>query len=323
MVAKRFLYLLFFVLPVSSVFAAGGVNGVTTPYIDDDRPDRGWFFYEIYPEVKKEKILTEMPPEQQPSNKVEECMHRDHWTPECGFVIPRSIEFTERQYKELSANMALNANNTEAVFEFQRFNKWVVDQAVTLSNTWAYNSAQNPEELGSGGMAVSNFGRRILGSVNRAKRQDLFESLAETSTLYYFTRSDCVYCVEMVPVVNDIQRETGMNIWNVSLDEMVIEGFENNVAAPESLPVAEMLGIEMVPTLFIHMPPDQWIRVTTGIDTTDMVLSRIVNFVEAYRSALLKGMSEGEELQPDFSNSGPYKYGRDEMDRYRTTDQGA
>jgi len=270
--------------------------------------ERGWWFYETRPEPPEEMQLEPPPPPvasaETPEEKDARCKEPASWTPDCGFVNPGTdFDFQAQQRDALLTQMVMNPNEPKAVEAFQYYTKWIMDQAVAVANMWYFNRVQNPELDPQVAQPISAFGLRLVSGVKEANSKGIFDFLRENGMLVYFTRTDCSYCHDMAPIVQMVASQTGIPVWDASLDESCMPGFERCLAAPATLDPARALQVATVPAVFLHVEPDTWIRVSTGVTSAETLKSRIVNFFSAYRSAMLKGVDNGEGLRPsvDFS----------------------
>ena len=109
-----------------------------------------------------------------------------------------------------------------------------------------------------------------------------------------------------------LEQETGMMVWNFSLDDEHLPGFDHIMNYPRLSKsmrenIARYISIDWLPTIYLYMKPVQengighWIRITSGITTLDEIKERTIHFVEAYKHAIVKGVGENQKIQPDFS----------------------
>jgi hypothetical protein len=144
-----------------------------------------------------------------------------------------------------------------------------------------------------------------MTDVKKGHSAEIFKALKDDEAmLVYFTRNDCQFCHAMAPNVRNISEQTGLPLWNAALDEGCIPGFESKCLSGAAVQKpAQALQVTIVPTLFLHVPPTTWIRISTGVTDEASILARTVSFFAAYRTALLKGVDNGDALKPsvDFS----------------------
>lgn len=306
---------LFKILPLVLALCSGTAFGQAVQKVDpastlQQKAERGWFFYEDPVKPKEPKPQKPKPEEVAKAEKEkppeEECKTPETWTAKCGFVHPgTNFEFQAKQRDALLENMTMSQNDPKAVEAFQFYMKWVMSRASEVANLWYYNMVQNPELDASASQPVSSFGLRLMTDVKKGQASEIFQALkADDGMLVYFTRTDCQFCHAMAPNVQEIARKTGLPIWNAALDDTCINGFESKCMAGALVQKpAQALQVTIVPTLFLHVPPTTWIRLSTGVTDEASILARTVSFFSAYRTALLKGVDNGDALKPsvDFS----------------------
>lgn len=280
--------------------------------------ERGWFFYERDKEPEPEEPIVEEPPRATPTpspTEQERCTSKETWTVDCGFVDPgKDFEFQAKQRDELMRAMAMNQNDPQAVENFQYYMKWLVERSVEVANLWKYNLVQNPELDATVKAPVSTFGLKLMTQVRSSSEDAILTALKEEGAfLIYFSRHDCNFCHAMTSTLANLAKDTGLDMWNVALDDTCMPKFEDRCRrGAEAVRVAQALRVTIVPTLFLYVPgskPDQdtWLRIATGVTDSQTMKGRVVSFFTAYRTALLKGVANGTKNRPsvDFSQSRP------------------
>lgn len=292
----------------------------------EERPDKGWFFYDDPvkakepEEVKLPPAISGQPRHEEPDDR---CAKPETWTADCGFVDPGlDFEFQARQRDKLLERMALSKNDPKAVENFQRYMRWAIERSIEIANTWAYNVAQKPELDGTLNNPVSTFGIRLMTDVRKGEAQEIFKALKdEGAILVYFSRADCTFCHQMRDVLEWLEKDTGLKVWNAPLDGQCMPGYQD-VCQPGAISVtaARILQVSIVPTIFLYIPENTWIRIATGVNTTEVMKARIVQFFTAYRKALLAGMESADGVTPpmDFSSEEPGSVGSSRVSRLPT-----
>jgi thiol-disulfide isomerase/thioredoxin len=163
---------------------------------------------------------------------------------------------------------------------------------------------------------TSQFALLMVSNIQGDKEKEFFKLLSESSFLVYYTRTDCEYCHIQAPIIQRLAKETGLKVYNASLDQRHLEGFDDYMTDPETRKPAEILKVSTVPTLFLYLKPklddatqaQQWIRVATGLTTEDVIKERMIDFVRAYRHAIVTGFKDGrKQYTPDFSQNGMHQ----------------
>lgn len=258
---------------------------------------RGYWFYKE--PVKDLPLAVEPTPEAAPSKenpkKTNPCLSVATWTANCGFVNPKnSFEFQAKQRDELMQQMALNPDSAKAVESFQRYNKWVVEQGVKAAQMWQYNMVQNPDLDPSVAAPISAVGLALVSSANNASAVEIWRVIAESGGfLVMFTRDDCPYCHSSLPLVARVSTETGIPAYVAPLDGKCFKDVPAEACLPGDVSYASGVALQatLVPAVFLYVPDQTWIRVATGVVTSETMKSRISNFFAAYRSGVAKGLA--------------------------------
>jgi len=283
--------------------------------LNEAKPEKGWFFNE---EEKKPEPEEEEPPQAKPKMptepakppKEERCKKKDSWSADCGFVHPgQDFDFQAKQRDALLQQMAMSNNDPKAVEAFQYYMRFVLERTSEVTNLWWYNMVQNPDLDPNVTAPVSAFGLRLMTDVQKGHAKEIFDLIKEEGGMFVaFTRSDCVYCHQMVEPLKLLSTRTGLPIRNASLDDKCLPAFQEGcLTAPASTRPAEALQVTTVPSVFLYVKPNTWLRVATGVVDTDSMTTRATQFFSAYRNAMLKGVENGQNGRPsvDFNGIDP------------------
>lgn len=293
--------------------------------LNKETPRKGWFWYqdpvekketpkeviEVAPvnEVKVDKTVpvvgvskpkeekTQVPLEEDP----EFCLTKEKWVASCGFVDPgNDFDFQAKQRDILLQQMSLQPDKPEVVEAAQRYMKWIVGKASQAANMWYFNMVQNPDLDPTVKSPISEIGIALASKVRNASRLEYFRTIREEGgILFYFSRHDCSYCHDQAPMTRRVARTMGLQLINVPLDAKCIEGFEGDDCAP-NIPIEQIavLNVQIVPSLYLYVPDNTWIRLGTGVVSDQKILANTVNFFSAYRSAMLAGIDNGNGVRP-------------------------
>ena len=280
--------------------------------LDSNNPrECGWFWGHLNDDDEEEEEPEE-PPVEVPMIKAPEeeldCTDPDQWEPSCGFVDPEgSFEFQAKQRDMLLNQSVMNPNNPETVESFQRYMRWAVDQAITMSRMWEWNQIQNQDLNPLVHSPVSSFGLRAASRTRDGKRNAVMEEINDQEGfLVWFTRTSCQFCHDMQPVMKQLARRTGLTIYNAPLDGGCMPEFSNSCdTSGRSVEAAGHLAVEAVPDLWLHLPQDDlWFRVSSGVEAAQRITSRIEVFFGAIQRAAEKGLEavgDGRSPPVDFS----------------------
>lgn len=294
-------------------------SGLTVKVAPDAKlqadPEKGWWFYLDPAEAEKkkeelysfDKVAPPVPEDtaKEPENK---CLKKETWDPSCGFIEPgKDFEFQEKQRDALLQSMVMNPKDSYAVEAFQQYNKWVMDTALQVAQMWQYNLSQNPELDPRVNKPINPFGLRIASQIRDNTTQELFRVLSKEGYLFYFSKVDCQYCHSMAPIINSLAKDTGLKVFNIALDGTCMPDYEQAcLTGDDAMNAAKILKVSVVPTLYLYVEPQAWIRVANGLSSDDAIRGRIVNFVNGYKNALAQGLSApnpGERAPMDFAKT--------------------
>ena len=260
----------------------------------DKSANIGYWFY-------KEPLSHEMDRDKKYRENRSKCSNIKTWSIDCGFVDPMTLNlsrdeafsFEQREYKALLRNFSMNSNDKSAVFQWQRFNDWAIDQAMVAAYTSEFNIAQHPELDSTIAHPFSQFGTLILKNFNNAMQEDFFKMLAKSSLLVFFTRSNCSFCHYQADILRMLASKTHIPVWDASLDRNHLPNFSHYLVAPDTLKPAQYLHVSTVPAIFLYLAPqatggsqEHWIRLATGLTSAEVIENRILRFAQDYRKAL-------------------------------------
>ena len=292
----------------------------------DDHPEHGWYFDALAPKKPVLRlVIVPQAPRHKPLSKRQQCHQPGTWTADCGFIPPTSLgltptavwAFEQQEYHQLLHRYALYPNNAKEVYHFQKFQYWALDNAMTASYTWQFNREQHPDVNASVNAPVSQFGLRLIKHIESHSEPAFWRTLSKTAFFMLVTRTDNAQCQAQGQLLRRLAREKKMVVWNLSIDGGHLPGFTHvmhyyALPAVEQHALATHLSLNWLPALYLYLKPvnhtqvGRWIRVATGITTLDAIESRTLNFVQAYRHAIVQGAGKKRHLAPDFSRNHLY-----------------
>jgi conjugal transfer pilus assembly protein TraF len=149
---------------------------------------------------------------------------------------------------------------------------------------------------------------RMMSEVQKGRDDEIYKVLKEEGgMLVFFTKSDCQFCHVMATGMKRVGADTGLPVRNAALDDKCMPGFEDGCVAGEAvLEPAKVLKVTTVPTVFLYVKPNTWIRVANGLTDDTTMKERVFSFFTAYRTAMLKGINNAQKGRPavDFSYTG-------------------
>lgn len=254
-----------------------------------------WGFDDNTPKPAKKNPAPKVSVQAKPS-KAELCQHTKTWDKSCGFVDPKgdfALQAKERDALRIDAVM--NPGDQHAVLQFQKYMRWASNEAVLFTQMWQYNQQQFPSLNPQAEAPVSRFGLLMASAASDRQTRSIWGALqAQKAFFVYFTRSDCEFCHAMAPTVKRVSHDTGLPVWDASLDSKCLPGFKNCHTGDTSLMPARILRVSIVPTLFVYLPStNSWIRVSTGISSVQEIEQRTHQFFTAVRAAAARGLKNG------------------------------
>lgn len=228
-----------------------------------------------------------------PSASPQTCHHAGTWQPKCGFINPHgSFALQAKERDALRQAAVMHPTNQNAVLQFQKYMRWMTNEAILFTQMWMYNMQQFPSLNPAVASPLSTFGLRMASEAQRVHAHVVWHVLQSMHAFFvYFSRSDCIYCHAMASTVRRVARHAGLPIWDASLDATCLPGFVHCGTAPATIAPAQRLHVSIVPTLFIFVPKTQsWLRVSTGISSQTAIESRTRLFFQAAESAAQHGL---------------------------------
>lgn len=304
-------------VPASAKPAAAGKN--EKGFCDPRKPgtECGWFFgadFDVEPkeeEPEPEQVAAPPPPPKPEPPKTppflrgtpeERCKAYETWNPQCGWRDPgTNYAWMKQQEEALAKQMVMTSNSPWAVKQYQKFVLWAVDRVGEVASTWSFNVSQDQDLNPNLRNVTSRQGLRWASSSKPMERKAFFQMIKEDGGfLVYWTRSDCLYCRRMLKTINIVGEESGLEIWNASLDGKCEEGFKDRcMVAPTTHAPAAMLSVKVVPDLMLYMPKENaWLRVASGVDAAEPILSRMKLYAQGVRSAAVSGTRSELPGQP-------------------------
>lgn len=293
----RQLALIGLLLAAVALPAAGQDEPAPAPICQNDsKTECGWW-WSLHPEPEpepEERLPSPRPqpqaPEKKPAPKKVDCTDPGQWVAPCGFKDPKgSFDFQAKQRDALRQRMVMNPNDPKAVRGFQEYSNWMLNQAIAVSRMWRFNSTQDPSLNPAVDKPVSRFGLKLLEREKKKGTEAIYDLIREEDGFFvWFTRSDCPYCHDMLPLIMKLQEKTGIEVHNASLDEQCMSPFPSShcLTGKDSRVPAAKLAVRTVPDLMIYLPKDNtWIRLATGVVTLSTIEIRIKLFVGAMQAA--------------------------------------
>jgi len=286
------------VLCALPLFAQATLNTETPSNLHNE--EKGWFwgFWSEYVGQEELEEQEELSQNEEQEDEEIDCTDPEQWKSSCGFIDPgSSFEFQAAQRDELLKQAVMDPSDSNKVEQWQRYQRWVTDQALEMSKVWQWNLMQNQELNPTTATPIASFGIRAASTLKKGQRVSTLEAIKEQGGfLVWFTRSDCVFCHEMAEPLYYMKERNNIEMYAASLDGECIEFFKDSCQTGDLvIEAARHLAVQNVPDIWLHLPKDElWFRVSSGMESTSMILSRIELFFGAVTRAAEKGLSKAE-----------------------------
>lgn len=286
--------------PLALADTASGPSGdaaqASTPLVPSG--DQGyWFYHEPPPEPTPPVVLTppEAPSAGAKTTNKESCAHERTWTPGCGFLTPHSFAFQSKERDALLHGMVMDPGNPAAVKAAQKYMRWVVRQAIYASDVWEFNRVQDPSLSADAHAPFTGYGMELAASLSNNSRAAVWSAIRDFHGIgILFTKGDCDYCRSQTGALHEFMRDTGLTVYDASLQGPCLNILKDHCLPPaQAIPPAKILHVTVVPSLFLALPDNVWIRISGGLEPTTTLEARLYNFFVAWREKSRTGFQNG------------------------------
>lgn len=220
-----------------------------------DEHHRGWFWYEIIKELqeKKEEFQPVELPHVQPQTQMP------------------TVEDIRKKGEELF-NRAVLDPSPENVREYMAYQKLMLDRSQQFAEVWRSTLWENPQLDETVRHPTSSLGIQLATEEDKSSMREVITKLSQTGELIFFFTSTCPYCQEESRLLKILQQNYSIGIMAVSLDGAGLPDWGDYQVDRGQ---ARNLGVVEVPALFLLVPPDKVIRVSTGLVSYDELEKRL------------------------------------------------
>lgn len=263
--------------------------------------NRGWFFFDDpTPPPPPASDPPPAPPAPEPAappptpSEIKKCSNKKTWSTECGFVEPgEDFDFQAQQRDALFQRMVVAKNSPKDVENVQRYMNWAMERASEIANLWVYNTIQKPELDPNVKNPVSSFGLKLMSDIQSTSDTNMFATLRKEGAFFVvFTRESCAFCHQMQSTFETLSSDTGLPLHNATLEKTCMSYIKGDcIAGPQAIAAAQALQVATVPSVFLYVPKNTWLRIGTGVVDSSTLKNRTTQFFTAYRNALLQGVN--------------------------------
>lgn len=187
----------------------------------------------------------------------------------------KALAEIERIRKELDGKRAIailkpTQENLKAYITAQEA---MMNKASTFSDSWRRTIWQNPELNYELKRPVNN---AAIASYNEARKDVEYKTIDQIRNewgIFFFFRSDCVYCHRLAPTLRFIAEQYGIAIFPISGDGGALKEFPN---PQRDNGMGEMLNVTMYPTLVLGNTKNRrMIPLSSGLISAKDIIERI------------------------------------------------
>ncbi|MEM9762921.1 MAG: conjugal transfer protein TraF [Pseudomonadota bacterium] len=232
----------------------------------------GWFWYEDPPPEAEVVPDAVQPPEPQLAVEPEEA---DTSPPAPGGPTPLSSAWL-RENLDRYRDAAVDDPTPAKVRAYLLLQRVAMDrasafaratQAVTLGDPLLDANVERP---------IASFGAQAMDAQAHRARQALLAHLSHRIGLVFFYASTCPYCAQQAPLLEAIERTTGLEVMAVALDGRPMASGAFRVDWVPDRGQAALLGVRTVPAIALMRPPGEIRLVGQGLMTRTDLERRIL-----------------------------------------------
>lgn len=251
----------------------------------DRRPDNGWFFYKDPKEEPRKTPKKPEPPkggsgDGKPSHPVGSAA----W-------LSENLDKLKEQ--------AIDNPTKDNIELYAYAQKIAFDKAEVFATNYIRVMSSNPALDETITNPTSSFALRELDTKKDTERLAVLQSIAQSTAIWYFFRSDCQYCHRQNPLLMLLQQEAGFSVLPISLDGRPLQDGAFGDWQPDGGQAA-YLGVTSTPTLFLVRPETRQVvslavgqRSLPDIERRIIEISRDQNWIDGptYQKAM-RGMPQ-------------------------------
>lgn len=121
-----------------------------------------------------------------------------------------------------------------------------VSREVQIGNRLLDENASRP---------IASFGRTLVAQEAKAGEEAVFKKLRDKVGLFYFFKSDCIYCKQETPIIESLEFQ-GFQVIAIAVDGIIPPDTKLRKVLPDG-GHAERLGVSVTPTLIAVEPKEQ------------------------------------------------------------------
>lgn len=181
----------------------------------------------------------------------------------------------QRIRKELDGKRAVAILNPtqENVKAYIVAQEAMMDKASVFSDTWRRTIWQNPDINYELKRPANNAAIALYNSAQQQAEYKTMEKIRNEWGIFFFFRSDCIYCHRLAPTLKFISEQYGVTIFPISGDGGALKEFPN---PQRDNGLGEMLNIQAYPTLVLgNTKSRRMIPLSSGLISAKDIVERI------------------------------------------------
>lgn len=154
----------------------------------------------------------------------------------------------------------------------------LMQRSHNFANTWMQVVYQNPALDYTLVAPVDQTARHIYLDQKQHSIKAAIYNLQQQYGLFFFFSSQCAYCHQFAPIVQQFAKKYDWEVMAISMDGGLVSGF-NNVVPDNGL--AAKLKLEVLPALFAVDPKtEQLMPIAYGLTSVEEIETRIMKLLE-------------------------------------------
>jgi len=245
--------------------------------------EHGWFWYEEPP--VEEEIIEEPPEEIIPAPPAPEPKKEEKVEVPSVLVgpSPMSVEWFQKELPRYR-NIAIDNPTEENVAVYMYLQRVGMDKASAFADMTKTVVMNNPILDEQTRRPLSNQGGKIMDRQAATKKEALLSEISKKAGIFFFFRSDCIYCHAQAPILKVIERRFGFTVFPISIDAKAMpNGLYSDFKIDNGQ--SEKLGVISTPALFLVSPPNKIVPISQGILSLNDLKSRLI--LSSYESEVI------------------------------------
>lgn len=234
----------------------------------EDKPDRGWFFYEKEPESKLRVEKNAEPQKQETADSKNENKSEKH---------PVDVAWLRKNLPVLQDRAIDNptSENLAAYFFAQRA---MLDKSQRYSEAAQQFVYSEPMLDENNRMPQGQANKdQFLNAIFKAKQESL-KYLAGKAGLFMFFESTCNFCKVQARTINTIAKKYNFTVKYISVDG---KGMPETPGWVPDNGHARLLDLKVYPTTVLVVPPKTYLIVSQGMMANDQLEDRILTAAQS------------------------------------------